>query len=93
MGPAATSTLTESNISSTKGTTKKVTIAEVPPLRSEVSAPSSRSTPNQDLKAHEERNCVQHVRKVAYALKNLVYAKNCESAEQMAREASLKFNV
>ena len=74
---AATSTLMESNISSTKGTTKNVTVAVVPSLRSKLLASSSRRMPNQVLKAHEERNRVKDVRKVAYewALKKLAHTK------------------
>jgi hypothetical protein len=56
---AATSTLMESNISSTKGTTKNITVAVVPSLRSKLLASSSRRMPNQVLKAHEERMACQ----------------------------------
>jgi hypothetical protein len=87
---AATSTLMESNISSTKGTTKNITVAVVPSLRSTLLASSSRRMPNQVLKAHEERIHVQEVGKVAYewSLKKLIHTTNCESDKQIVREAS-----
>ena len=98
---AATSTLSESNRnsnttdSSNRGAVRKAILAEVPPLRSKVLASSSRRMPNQVLKAHEERNRVEEVRKVAHdwALKKLADKNNCASAEQVSREASSRFNV
>ena len=47
------------------------------------------------LKAQEERNRIEEVRKVAYewALRKINDEENTESAEQVAREASARFNV
>ena len=74
---------------------KKQSLEQVAPIRSKSLAASSRRTPNQVLKAQEERNRIEEVRKVAYewALRKINDEENTESAEQVAREASLRFNV
>ncbi len=85
---AATSTLSDRNRnsnatgSSKKGAVLNAVLAEVPPLRSKVLATSSGRMPNQALKAREERNRVEEVRKVAHdwALKKLADNNNCASA-------------
>jgi hypothetical protein len=85
---AATSTLSDRNRnsdatgSSKKGAVLNAVLAEVPPLRSKVLASTSRRMPNQALKAREERNRVEEVRKVAHdwALKKLADNNNCASA-------------
>jgi hypothetical protein len=58
-------------------------------------AASSRRTPNQVLKAQEERNRIEEVRKIAYewALYKINDEENTESAEQVSRQASVPFNA
>ena len=65
---------------------KKQSLEQVAPIRSKRLAASSRRTPNQVLKAQEERNRIEEVRKVAYewALHKVNDEENTKSAEQVA---------
>jgi hypothetical protein len=95
-----TSTITRDEVRSDSQTSsnksqKKQSLEQVAPIRSKSLAASSRRTPKQVLKAQEERNRIEEVRKIAYewARHKINDEENTESAEQVAREASARFNV